>query len=190
MLFNNIDTNFPLQYEEGVIVMSNELKNVLPPVISLSSKVLIVGSMPGKQSLEKQQYYGNPRNHFWPIIGEILEVEIPQDYEQRLTLLKSNHIGLWDTIESCERKGSLDATIRNEKPNDFKALFKNYPNIELVLFNGTKAFEVFKKHIGLDVLDGRAYQKMPSTSPIPGKNIKSFEEKLQDWRVMHSYLPK
>lgn len=168
--------------------MSNELKNVLRPVIDSSTKVLIVGSMPGKQSLEKQQYYGNPRNHFWPILGEILEVNIPDDYERRLKLLKSNHIGLWDTIESCERKGSLDAAIRNEKPNDFKALFEQYPNIELVLFNGGKAFEVFKKHIGFEVLVGRAYQKMPSTSPIPGKNIKSFEEKLEDWRVMQSYL--
>lgn len=183
-----MDANFPLQYKEGVIVMSNELKNVLPPVIDLSTKVLIVGSMPGKQSLEKQQYYGNPRNHFWPIIGEILEVEVPQNYGERLTLLKNHHIGLWDSIESCERKGSLDAAIRNEKPNNFKILFAHYPNIELVLFNGAKAFEVFKKHIGLAVLDGRAYQKMPSTSPIPGKNIKSFEEKLEDWRVMHSYL--
>ncbi|WP_285397184.1 DNA-deoxyinosine glycosylase [Lysinibacillus sp. fls2-241-R2A-57] len=168
--------------------MSNELKNVLPPVIDSSTKVLIVGSMPGKQSLEKQQYYGNPRNHFWPIIGGILEENIPGDYERRLKLLKSNHIGLWDTIQSCERKGSLDAAIRNEKPNDFKTLFEQYPNIELVLFNGGKAFEVFKKHIGFEVLADRAYQKMPSTSPIPGKNIKSFEEKLDDWRVMNSYL--
>ncbi|MFJ6265068.1 DNA-deoxyinosine glycosylase [Lysinibacillus xylanilyticus] len=77
--------------------MSNELKNVLSPVIDLSTKVLIVGSMPGKQSLEKQQYYGNPRNHFWPIIGEILEMDVPQDYGQRLKLLKDHHIGLWVT---------------------------------------------------------------------------------------------
>lgn len=169
--------------------MSDQLKNVLPPVIDLSTKVLIVGSMPGKQSLEKQQYYGNPRNHFWAIIGEILETAIPDNYEQRLQLLKSNHIGLWDTIASCERKGSLDAAIRNEKPNDFQMLFEHYPNIELILFNGAKAFDVFNRHIGFEVLAERAYQKMPSTSPIPGKNIKSFEEKLKDWQVMCSYLP-
>ncbi len=169
--------------------MSDELKNVLPPVIDLSTKVLIVGSMPGKQSLEKQQYYGNPRNHFWSIIGEVLEIAIPDVYEKRLQLLKSNHIGLLDTIASCERKGSLDAAIRNEKPNNFQRLFEHYPNIELVLFNGTKAYDVFKKHIGFVVLGDRAYQKMPSTSPIPGKNIKSFEDKLKDWQVMSSYLP-
>ncbi|WP_107924044.1 DNA-deoxyinosine glycosylase [Lysinibacillus parviboronicapiens] len=168
--------------------MTHELKNVLPPVIDPSTKVLIVGSMPGKQSLEKQQYYGNPRNHFWPIIGEILGVEIPENYTERLQLLQENHIGLWDTIESCEREGSLDAAIRNEKPNNFNTLFERYPDIQLVLFNGSKAFQVFKKHIGFEILTDKKYLKMPSTSPIPGKNIKSFEEKLTDWRVMQSYL--
>lgn len=171
-----------------MIVVASEIKNVLLPIVDSSTRVLIVGSMPGKQSLEKQQYYGNPRNHFWPIIGELLEIEIPHDYSGRIAILKNHAIGLWDTIEACERIGSLDAAIRNEKPNDFQTLFENYPNIQLVLFNGAKAFEVFKKHIGLELLAGRAYKKMPSTSPIPGKNIKSFAEKVEDWRIMLSYL--
>ncbi|SCY84873.1 MULTISPECIES: DNA-deoxyinosine glycosylase [unclassified Lysinibacillus] len=168
--------------------MSSEIKNVLLPVVDSATKVLIVGSMPGKQSLEKQQYYGNPRNHFWPIMSELLETEVPDDYVKRIALLKHNAIGLWDTVETCEREGSLDAAIRNEKPNDFQTLFEEYPNIQLVLFNGAKAFEVFKKHIGLELLEERAYKKMPSTSPIPGKNIKSFAEKLEDWRIIQSYL--
>lgn len=168
--------------------MSNELKNILLPIVDSATRVLIVGSMPGKQSLEKQQYYGNPRNHFWPILGELLEIAIPNDYTERIALLKNNAIGLWDTIATCEREGSLDAAIRNEKPNDFQTLFEQYPNIQLVLFNGAKAFEVFKKHIGLELLDGRAYKKMPSTSPIPGKNIKTFTEKLEDWRIIQLYL--
>lgn len=171
-----------------MIVVSIELKNILLPIVDSATKVLIVGSMPGRQSLEKQQYYGNPRNHFWPIIGELLEIAIPNEYTERIALLKNNAIGLWDTIATCEREGSLDAAIRNEKPNDFQTLFEQYPNIQLVLFNGAKAFEVFKKHIGLELLDGRAYKKMPSTSPIPGKNIKTFTEKLEDWRIIQSYL--
>ena len=80
--------------------------------------------MPGRQSLEKQQYYGNPRNHFWPIIGELLEIAIPNEYTERIALL-NNAIGLWDTIATCEREGSLDAAIRNEKPNDFQTLLNN-----------------------------------------------------------------
>ena len=115
-------------------------------------------------------------------------MDITRVYEKRIELLREQGIGLWDTIASCDRKGSLDATIRNEKPNNFQALFMEYPNIRLVLFNGTKAFAVFKKHNGFEVLGNRSYKKMPSTSPIPGANIKSYEEKLDDWRIMVSYL--
>ncbi|MGN7477822.1 DNA-deoxyinosine glycosylase [Solibacillus silvestris] len=164
------------------------IQNILPAIVDEKTTVLIIGSMPGKQSLEKQQYYGNPRNHFWSIIGELLAVEIPENYSEKIALLRSHKIGLWDSIESCERKGSLDATIKNEIPNDFQALFKKYPQIKLVLFNGGKSFDVFKKHVGLDVLENRAYGKMPSTSPIPGKNIKSFDEKVEAWRIMLNYL--
>lgn len=160
------------------------IQNVLPPIVDDKTRVLVVGSMPGVQSLEKQQYYGNARNHFWPIIGEVFQEEIPTVYRERIALLKKYGVGLWDTIQSCERKGSLDATIRNEVPNDFRWLFETYPQIELVLFNGGKAFDVFKKQVGLDILTGRSYEKMPSTSPIPGKNIKSFDEKVMVWQII------
>ncbi|MGX9134786.1 DNA-deoxyinosine glycosylase [Rummeliibacillus sp. JY-2-4R] len=163
-------------------------QNLLPPVIDESTHVLILGSMPSKLSLEKQQYYGNPRNHFWKIIGEVLHVEIPLEYKERLNLLKTHHIGLWDTIQSCEREGSLDVNIRNIVPNDFRMLLKNYPEIRLILFNGGKSFDVFKKHMGFDLLQDIHYAKMPSTSPIPGKNIKSFEEKVEEWRLMERYF--
>ena len=165
-----------------------QIQNILPPIVAANTSVLIVGSMPSKQSLDKQQYYGNPRNHFWPIIGTLLQMDIPENYDKRIAILLAHNMGLWDSIASCERKGSLDATIKNEVPNDFQGLFQKYPQIELVLFNGGKSFDVFKKHVGLDVLADRAYEKMPSTSPIPGKNIKSFEEKVQAWQVMKAYM--
>lgn len=160
------------------------IQNVLPPIVDQKTRILVVGSMPGVQSLQKQQYYGNARNHFWPIIEAVFSEQVPSDYTERIALLKKYQIGLWDTIQSCERKGSLDATIRNEVPNDFVWLFAAYPQIELVLFNGGKAFDVFKKQVGLAVLEGRSYEKMPSTSPIPGKNIKSFEQKVEAWQII------
>lgn len=165
-----------------------QIQNILPPIVDANTRVLIVGSMPGKQSLDKQQYYGNPRNHFWPIMSALLQMEIPENYDKRIEILRAHKIGLWDSIASCERQGSLDATIKNEVPNDFQGLFQKYPQIQLVLFNGGKSFDVFKKHVGLEVLANRAYEKMPSTSPIPGKNIKSFEEKVQAWQMMKTYM--
>lgn len=158
------------------------IENVLKPIVDDATKVLILGSMPGAISLQKQQYYGNERNHFWGIISALFEQDIPESYEGKLALLKKYHIGLWDTIESCERKGSLDAAIKNEVPNDFHTLFSRYPQIELVLFNGGKAEMVFKKHMDKAHWPTIRFEKMPSTSPVPGRNVKSFEEKIISWQ--------
>ena len=164
------------------------IKNILPPVVDKDTRVLIVGSMPGVQSLEKQQYYGHPRNHFWRIIGSITNQEVPESYEKRLQLVRQYRIGLWDVIQSCERMGSLDSKIKNEIPNDFKQLFTRFPQIEAVLFNGTKAYDVFQKKIGFELLEGREYYKMPSTSPVPGRNIKTFEQRVEIWRLLEKYI--
>lgn len=161
--------------------------NILPPVVDEHTRVLIVGSMPGVQSLEKQQYYGNPRNHFWGIIAELLQKEIPAEYSERLQLLRNHGIGLWDVIRECEREGSLDSNIRNEIPNDFQSLFTCYPQIQAILFNGSKAHDVFKKRLGFELLGNRAFYKMPSTSPVPGRNIKTFEQKVEAWNILRTF---
>ncbi|MFF5996175.1 DNA-deoxyinosine glycosylase [Lysinibacillus sp. KU-BSD001] len=164
------------------------IKNMLPPVVNEQTTVLIVGSMPGVKSLEKQQYYGNPRNHFWGIIGELTSTMVPEQYEERLALVKKHGIGLWDVIQACERAGSLDSNIKNEIPNDFVALFKRYPQIQAVFFNGTKAYDVFQKKLGFELLVGKEYYKMPSTSPVPGRNIKTFDQKVEAWRALEQYM--
>ncbi len=166
------------------------IHNVLEPIIDQDTRVLILGSMPSQQSLTKQQYYGNPRNHFWPIIGEILGSDVSNDYQLKIQLLIQHRIGLWDTIQSCERQGSLDSTIKEIVPNDLSKILRIYPSIRLILFNGGKSFDVFKKYIGLDFLKDVDvdFAKMPSTSPIPGKNIKSFNEKIEEWRIIERYI--
>ena len=164
------------------------IENILPAVVNENTRVLIVGSMPGVQSLEKQQYYGHPRNHFWPIIASITSEEIPESYAARIDLVKRHHIGLWDVIKTCERKGSLDSNIKHEVANDFEKLFVNYPQIEAIVFNGTKAFSVFKRHVGLEVLKQRVYFQMPSTSPVPGRYNKTCEQKQEIWAQIRSFL--
>lgn len=49
-----------------------------PPVVDGNCRLLILGSMPSVQSLERAQYYGNPRNHFWPMLAMILGEECPR----------------------------------------------------------------------------------------------------------------
>ena len=153
------------------------------PIIDDKSKVLILGTMPGGKSLEEQQYYANPRNQFWKIIDNIFDEPLPPDYEEKTDFLKDKGIALWDVLKACSREGSLDVNIKNEEINDFKTLFDNYPDIRCVAFNGTKAYDIFKKNIGFDFQ--KDFVKLPSTSPA--HTIK-FEQKLKEWEKIRKYL--
>ena len=123
------------------------IRNSLPPVVAPDANLLILGSMPGVRSLEAQQYYAQPRNAFWPIMGEMLGAGPEQPYEVRLEILQRNRIALWDVLKSCHRPGSLDATIRaaDAVPNDFAQLLSAHPTITHVFFNGVAAAGLFER---------------------------------------------
>lgn len=136
------------------------------PIINNNSKILILGSMPGVKSLEKQQYYAHPQNRFWKLMGMICDFDNISDleYDDKLKILLNNRFGLWDVIQYCERKGSMDSDIQNEIPNDFYNLLEKYSNIEVICFNGTKAYSAFKKYFP-ELLLKYKYFQLPSTSP-------------------------
>lgn len=152
--------------------------NSLEPIADENSKILILGSIPGRQSLEKQQYYGNNRNAFWKIIYTLFDGEYQEDYHEKIRFAKKYNIALWDVIENCNREGSLDSNIKNENPNDFESFFKQYPNIKHVFFNGAKAYDVFKKKVGFDSFKNITFEKLTSTSPA---NTITFVKKLKEW---------
>jgi len=159
------------------------------PVLPKKPKVLILGSAPSQLSLEKQQYYGNPRNHFWPILFEIFGEDPLSDYSDKISFIKQKGIALWDTIGVCYRKGSLDVNITEEEPNDIIGLIDSYPTIRLIACNGTKSFNTFTKNINLP--HGTSIKeviKLSSSSPIPGKYNKSFAEKVEEWKILKEYL--
>lgn len=152
-----------------------------PPVSDSHATRLILGSMPGKESLRQQQYYAHPHNAFWKIMGEQCGARPALPYEQRLTALKHSGIALWDVLKSCERAGSLDAHIRAEQANDFAAFFKDHPHITRVYFNGAKAEQSFRKFVlGQQDLPPLEYARLPSTSPAHAGM--RYEEKLMLWR--------
>ena len=148
------------------------------PVIDDNSKILILGSMPGIISLEKNQYYANKRNQFWKIISHLYDDKLPDNYELRINFLLKHGIGLWDVIKTCERKGSLDSDIKTPVINDFNNIFRKYPGIKKVFFNGGKAYEVFRK-IFISERHCPELIRLPSTSPA---HAVKFEEKLNDWK--------
>lgn len=136
------------------------------PQVSEKSKVLILGSMPGKKSLEMQQYYAYPANRFWKIMGVLCCKENfhQYSYEDRINTLLDNGYALFDVIKSCKREGSLDSNIKDVMPNNIPALLKKYPKIKTICTNGTAAFEALYKYFP-DINDKAAVIKMPSTSP-------------------------
>ena len=147
-----------------------------PPSVDQYSKNLILGSMPGIRSLTMQQYYAHKQNRFWPLMSMIL-TEKPQGiYKDKLSMLLRHHIALWDSLDLCQREGSLDTAIEEEIPNDFPVFFTEYPQIHKVCFNGTAACRLFKKHYNtlLDDLHIEAVT-LPSTSPA---NARWHLEKL------------
>ena len=155
------------------------------PIIDEQSRILILGSMPGVESLRLQQYYANPRNQFWKILYELFDAQASQVYEEKVSFIKSKKIAVWDVIENCYREGSLDSKIREEKVNDFSALFKANPDINTVMFNGGKAYETYKKWIGFGMSLNITFQKLTSSSPA---NTKRYEEKLREWSVIGDIL--
>jgi hypoxanthine-DNA glycosylase len=154
------------------------------PVINKKSKILILGTMPGAESLKKQEYYAFSRNIFWKIIGEILNKNVPGDYKIRKKLLLDHKIAFWDVCKSCYRPGSLDADIKDAVPNDLEKLITDYPEIKTIAFNGQEAAKLFGKHFGS--LSGIKLLSLPSTSPanaaIP------YEDKLTKWSGIKQHI--
>lgn len=162
--------------------MQNRISS-FPPIIDQESKILILGSVPGVKSLEKQEYYGHPQNKFWKIIFELFEVDFTENYVEKIEILKKNKIAVWDVIDTCERKGSLDSEIRNEEANDIKNLLQTHPNIRAIFCNGGKSYKNLKKI--LDKNSEIPAYLLPSTSPL---HTISFEKKLEEWKILKTYL--
>lgn len=154
-----------------------------PPIATPDARILILGSMPGILSLQKQQYYAHPRNGFWRITAEILDFDATAPYEQRVQALQDSNIALWDVLHSCDREGSLDAAITRASmvPNDFVTFFSLHPRIEHVFFNGGTAESVFLKTVrpAIAHFDRISYRRLPSTSPAHA--ALSHAQKLQAW---------
>ena len=158
-----------------------------PPIVSEKSSVLILGSMPGEASLKAGQYYAHPRNVFWRIMGELFEAGPQLPYEQRVERIERAGIALWDSLHSCARLGSLDASITAEEANDFNTFFAKYPRVKHIYFNGTKAETIFLRRILPSLPNDRHVRtRLPSTSPAHAS--KSFDAKMLAWSVIQNAL--
>lgn len=147
-------------------------------IANQQTKILIIGSMPGIASLRAQEYYAHPQNLFWKFVFKAYNIDYNfPTYDEKIAVLLSHCLGLWDVVKNCAREGSLDSNIKEAVPNDFHVLINTYTNIFKFLFNGKKAFELFKKFYP-ELLNQKQYAVLPSTSPanasIPLKEKESI----------------
>ncbi len=153
---------------------------------------LILGSMPGRRSLDAHAYYAHPQNAFWPIMGRLFGFDPAIDYRLRLTHLCHHRIALWDVAHGCIRPGSLDAAIVDASvvANDFGQFFQEYPAIERICFNGRKAESLYRKIVqpGLPLRFQTIEQLvLPSTSPAHASM--SIDQKFECWQCALSPTP-
>lgn len=153
------------------------------PIINKNSEILILGTMPSTISLEEDKYYANTNNQFWDIIYSIFNSKIHNDYKQRCEFLLDNKIALWDVLKYADREGNLDNAIKNEKPNDISELLKEFTNIRTIIFNGSAAERYFKKYFRF-LYTYKKCLRVSSSSPTPGKNVKSISEKKLEWKIV------
>ncbi|MDR3270276.1 MAG: DNA-deoxyinosine glycosylase [Peptococcaceae bacterium] len=157
---------------------SNQRHQSFAPLIHPDSHTLILGSLPGAESLRQQQYYAHPYNVFWRLVYALFGCEPNPDYAQRCGFILSHGLALWDVCASAERSGSADTSISAVQANDISGLLIAYPNIRRILLNGRKAeYEYQRRFAALPV----ATVYVPSTSPAFASL--TFEDKLRSWQA-------
>jgi len=158
----------------------------LAPLVADGARLLVLGSFPSVVSLQVQQYYAHPRNHFWPIVSAIwglagADALQNRPYAERVAAAQQRGLAIWDVYAGCQREGSLDAAIRGEVPNDFATFFAAHPNIRHIGLNGGKAAASFRKHAAQHQPASAEAVVLPSTSPAYASL--NLEAKCALWRA-------
>jgi double-stranded uracil-DNA glycosylase len=153
----------------------------LPPLTGPRPALLILGSFPGIMSLERGEYYGNPKNRFWAVMEELFAIPAALTYPERTLRLAQERIALWDVVRGCTREGSADSRIRNPVPNDIAGFVRAHPSVRLVALNGSTAGRLYHRFA---VVNGIPSVTLPSTSPAHA--TVTFVGKVRQWDVVRT----
>jgi len=162
---------------------SSHIKRNFGPVYDSNSKVLILGSFPSVKSREAAFFYGHPQNRFWPLMGRLLNCEIPPDITGRRELMLRNGIALWDVIEECDIIGSSDSSIKNVLPVDIMSVLNN-AQIRRIYCNGGTSFNLFMKYLYPTCRITPV--KLPSTSPANA--IWTTDRLFEEWKTIQEEI--
>jgi TDG/mug DNA glycosylase family protein len=164
---------------------TNVLSFGFPPIASPQARVLILGTLPGRLSIDLGEYYANPLNAFWRIMATGIP-DLRADYASRVAMLSEHGIAVWDVLAAATRSGSLDSAIANDAtPNNFRAFFQIHPGVRLVCFNGVTAADLYEKHVVRTLTEAQreiAKRTLPSTSSAHARL--TLPQKAEQWSIL------
>jgi hypoxanthine-DNA glycosylase len=160
------------------------MHHCFPPVTRSDTRLLVLGSLPGAVSLARQHYYAHPQNQFWRLMETVIgQALVALAYEARLETLLDAGVGLWDTVASATREGSLDANIRLHEASDLAALAARLPRLRAIAFNGGISARIGRRELA--GMTGFALVDLPSSSPA---YTLPFAAKRESWLKLRDYL--
>lgn len=154
------------------------------PIVSPGARVLILGSLPGECSLRRGEYYAQPQNAFWRLMGDLFGAGLNLAYTERVRCLQDRGVAVWDVCASARREGSLDAAIvmKTVAANDFTAFFAACPQLRLIAFNGATAAKLYERLVQVHLpaqVQALPRIRLPSTSPAHA--ALRYADKLEGW---------
>jgi hypoxanthine-DNA glycosylase len=167
-------------------VNSGPLKFSFDAVTDGNTRVVILGSLPGEISLLRRQYYANPTNQFWRLVGAVITCDlVNQSYERRLQSLLDAGIGLWDVVKEARRKGSGDSAIKEAVHHPLQQLVDALPKLQALAFNGGKSESIGKRQL----VSANSLALIPLPSSSAAYCSIAFEAKLKAWMAIRNYMP-
>ncbi|MGB3795269.1 MAG: DNA-deoxyinosine glycosylase [Alteraurantiacibacter sp.] len=159
-------------------------KTSFEPIVQDDTRLLILGSLPGDKSLSAGQYYAHPQNRFWHLLERVIDAQLVSlSYDNRIATLLDRKIGLWDAVKSAQRKGSLDAAIREIEATDLPLLVSRLPMLRAIAFNGKKSEAIGKAQLADKPVETVT---LPSSSPAHARM--TFTEKAVEWDKLQQFL--
>lgn len=158
-------------------------KTCFAPIVNDGVRLLMLGSLPGEESLRAERYYAHPRNQFWLLMETVLQEPVAAlYYDERLAVLLRRGVGLWDTVASAHRRGSLDGAMREIAPNALAKLVGGLPRLRAIGFNGGTAARIGRRELGETEL---ALVDLPSSSPALTLPLAA---KAERWSELRRFL--
>ncbi|MCX7775403.1 MAG: DNA-deoxyinosine glycosylase [Spirochaetaceae bacterium] len=122
------------------------------------ARLLVLGSFPSIRSMEKGEYYGHQRNHFWPLLALVAGLpEAPSTYDARSALAASLGLLIWDMVATCSRRTSSDNDLIIHQLNDIQGLLAANPSLIRIGLNGGLAATLFLRQFAGGSMQGRSH---------------------------------